>query len=576
MNYFTCKICNRYCNSLNSLATHIGVSHKIDKKVYYTKYLGNPVGICECGKETKFRGMNVGFDKFCSNKCSANSKTTREKYTETCIEKYGVESASKTAEFKEMTRLKNLATFGAGCIFETDEFKEKSKHTCLTKYGTEHASQNIDVLKKMKETNIDKYGVDSTTKMQSSVNNRNRVLKEKFGESGSPFVAKENQRKSVNTRVKRYGVPYTLSAGSQFTDSIVEKTAITINKQTVDFYTPLLAKYNCDLISYKNEYFTYTCNKCNNELTETYAITRTRLLADTEPCTICNPRQKFTSHMEKTLCDFIKTFDLEMVENTSYIISPKELDIYLPNNHIAFEFNGLYHHSESFKPSDYHKIKSDMCMNKNIELIHIFEDDWRDKRDIVKSKITGLLGKYTNVINCSQCIVKELSENECNDFLNNNHLQGACESTHRYGLVFNTEIIMVMVFNIGKEISELLRYCTKINTLVTFGAGKLFKYVTNTHSNIMNMIAYIDRSFPIGSGYEGIGFALDSYTEPDYHYIIRDSNNNYFRENKAKYTKETLVNEGFDPEKSEHDIMLDRNIYRIYDCGNIKYNWKRK
>jgi hypothetical protein len=180
MSEFTCKICTKWCSSLNSLATHIGMAHKIDKKIYYTKYMGNPVVFCECGKETKFRGMNVGFDKFCSNKCSANSKTTRDKYTETCIEKYGVESASKTTEYKESIKEKNLAKFGVESVFQTEEFKEKSKVTCLEKYGTEQASQNTDIKLKMKNTCIDKYGVSSTVELPQAIEGRKHVLKSTY------------------------------------------------------------------------------------------------------------------------------------------------------------------------------------------------------------------------------------------------------------------------------------------------------------------------------------------------------------------------------------------------------------
>jgi hypothetical protein len=37
----------------------------------------------------------------------------------------------------------------------------------------------------------------------------------------------------------------------------------------------------------------------------------------------------------------------------------------------------------------------------------------------------------------------------------------------------------------------------------------------------------------------------------------------------------SLVKLGYDSSKSERQIMLDRGIYRIYDCGNKKYVFKR-
>ena len=38
-------------------------------------------------------------------------------------------------------------------------------------------------------------------------------------------------------------------------------------------------------------------------------------------------------------------------------------------------------------------------------------------------------------------------------------------------------------------------------------------------------------------------------------------------------TKDILVKQGYDSNKTEHEIMLENNIYRIYDSGNLKFNY---
>ena len=43
-----------------------------------------------------------------------------------------------------------------------------------------------------------------------------------------------------------------------------------------------------------------------------------------------------------------------------------------------------------------------------------------------------------------------------------------------------------------------------------------------------------------------------------------------------KYQKHKLIEAGFDKNKSEHQIMLEQGIYRIYDCGTIKFKYTRK
>lgn len=42
-----------------------------------------------------------------------------------------------------------------------------------------------------------------------------------------------------------------------------------------------------------------------------------------------------------------------------------------------------------------------------------------------------------------------------------------------------------------------------------------------------------------------------------------------------KYQKHKLVAMGADPNKTEHEIMQSLKYYRIYDCGNIKFEYKK-
>ena len=46
--------------------------------------------------------------------------------------------------------------------------------------------------------------------------------------------------------------------------------------------------------------------------------------------------------------------------------------------------------------------------------------------------------------------------------------------------------------------------------------------------------------------------------------------------NRLEFQKHKLVKEGYNPTLTEHEIMLSRNIYRIYDCGNLKYRFNKK
>ena len=89
-------------------------------------------------------------------------------------------------------------------------------------------------------------------------------------------------------------------------------------------------------------------------------------------------------------------------------------------------FNGLYFHSfgKHCPEKDYHLNKTELCENQGIQLIHIFEDDWNNKQEIVKSRLKNLLGIYNNIVYARNCEVKLVDNSVSKQFQINNHIQG--------------------------------------------------------------------------------------------------------------------------------------------------------
>lgn len=156
-----------------------------------------------------------------------------------------------------------------------------------------------------------------------------------------------------------------------------------------------------------------------------------------------------------------------------------------------------------------------------------------------------------------------------NCFLEANHIQGSFQSKYRYGLYYNDELVSVMTFGKSRFSDnefELLRFCNKLYTNVIGGASKLFKYFLKDHPEITSIVSYADRCWSIGNLYEKLGFSRQSVSEPSYYYIVDG-----IRQNRMNFQKHKLVAEGFNQNKTEHDIMLERKIFRVYDCGTLKY-----
>ena len=286
------------------------------------------------------------------------------------------------------------------------------------------------------------------------------------------------------------------------------------------------------------------------------------------------------SNFENEINDFINSLNIKTIKKERKILNGNEIDIFVPNYNLGIECDGLYWHSELYKNMNYHLEKTLKCNEKNIRLLHIFEDEWINKQNIIKSIISNILHKNENKIYARKCVIKNVDNQIKQSFLNDNHLQGDVISSINIGLYHNDELISIMCFgkkrlnlghkNVIENEYELLRFCNKLNTSVIGGASKLFKYFIKTY-NPNEIISYCDRRYGKGLLYEILGFKFKHFSKPNYYYIIGNN-----RKNRFKFRKNELVKQGFDKNKSEHEIMKEQKIYRIYDCGNYVFLWTKK
>ena len=271
----------------------------------------------------------------------------------------------------------------------------------------------------------------------------------------------------------------------------------------------------------------------------------------------------------------------KVVKNDYSAINPFEIDIYIPSLKIGFEYNGLYWHSDEYRPSkNYHLEKTEMCEKKGIRLIQIFEDEYLYKKDIVLNKISHLIGNTVQErIYARKCTIGEITYKESSAFLDKFHIQGGAKATVYLGCFDNNNLVGVMTFK--KESNndnkwELNRFATDYNIICCGVGGKMFSYFVKKY-NPSEIKSFADRRWStntLDNLYTKIGFKFDKYTLPDYRYI---KGNDKIRYHKFGFRKNILYKKyGADKNLTEQEICSNLGFNKVWDCGLIKYIWRNE
>jgi hypothetical protein len=106
-----------------------------------------------------------------------------------------------------------------------------------------------------------------------------------------------------------------------------------------------------------------------------------------------------------------------------------------------------------------------------------------------------------------------------------------------------------------------------INHNVVGGASKLLKHFRKNHSG--SILSYANREHSTGKLYEALGFSLINVAQPNYQWCKGNSLLKRYATQKHKLPK--LLNESFDPSKTESENMFSNEYRRIWDCGNLVF-----
>ena len=463
------------------------------------------------------------YRKYCCKKCQMNDPNIKKLKKETELKRYGKGRPSIVAKMKNT----NNERYGTDFAIQTEHFKKKRNNTCMNKYGVDNPAKVKKFMDARKKTNLEKFGYEFPAQ--------------------SP-ICMENAKQTYH---KNYNVEH-ISHRTLLPETIIKlknrewlKSEHHENMKTVS----QIAKELEINISALCRYF------------HKYDITIKNFHLSTG---------------EKEIITFLEKHNVIVESGNRKIISPQEIDIYLPEHNLAIEFNGNYWHSElAGRGRKYHLDKTNGCKEKDVQVIHILESEWVTKQDIIKSRLLNMLGK-SNIIYGIKFIIIVVSTDSKQKFLKENHLQGSIGSSVNVGLIYENKLVAMMTFGkprFSKQHEyELLRFVTQKNINVVGGASKLFqnflrKYKPNS------VVSYADLRYSTGNLYNKLGFNFSHNSTPNCQYFHKS--NPFMLYSRLKFQKHKLdrILDTFDSNLSAWQNMINNGYNRIWDCGNSVWVW---
>lgn len=405
--------------------------------------------------------------------------------------------------------------------------QQNHKRTMKNKYGVSHALQKKSFLDKAKQTKLSLYGDENYNNIQKGVKTR----LDRYGKLNN------NEEYNLKRRLLKYSW---------------EHVNILDDITTCDLTKPVQVQCtNCKRVWRVciNNNYTPSCGCLNSPISSSQG-------------------QREVYEYILSLVDDQKT---DVKFNSRELLSNRELDIYIPNLNLAFEYNGLYWHSEKNKSKQYHLDKTKRCIIQGVQLVHILEYYWINRQDVVKSMICNRLQKTPTRFYGRNCTVDVIPPKVKKQFLNENHLHGNCNSSINLGLFHQGELVSVATFGkprFNKKFTyELLRFANLKFTNVVGGFSKILAYFKANYE-FESLLSYADRDWSIGGVYRENGFRFIGSTPPNYVYVKNSAI--YPRQMFQKHKLESVL-DNYDQTLTENQNMNKNGYYRLYNTGNLKF-----
>ena len=430
--------------------------------------------------------------------------------------KLGVRNVFELKSTKDKLTQTNLDRYGVERPAQSKEIADKAKNTMMERYGTT-APLLIDGMKeRVKQTCLEKYGVENPSSAEECKQKRRATCKEKFGKE--TYLGSEVCKQKV---VEKLGVdnPFKLQ---EYQDKALEGRKISGN---IKLHEGLMVEEWAKKIGFSRSHF----NDLVNEFGWETAVKFTKSTTDIEMVVKCIlDKHSVPYEFDKSYKQYRPDF---MVGN------------------LIIECDGLFYHSDAANnDDDYHVKKREFYVSEGFTPLFFRENEILEKRHIVESVILNKLGKSTRLF-ARKLKIGTVSKKEGAKFLEDNHLMGQGRG-ECIGLRNGAELVSLMrLCRVKGNDWEISRFCNKVGCSVVGGLSKILFYFTEAFKP-EGLISFVDLRYGTGDYMESLGFV---------------------RSKAFKSFKWTDGKSLFNRMKFPSNTGYDRGLYKLWDCGQLKF-----
>lgn len=291
---------------------------------------------------------------------------------------------------------------------------------------------------------------------------------------------------------------------------------------------------------------------------------------------------------------------VEVVDHDRTVLSGhRELDIAIPSLHVAVEYNGVYWHCDAAgKASSYHADKLRDAAAAGWRLIEVWEDDWRDRREVVirmlahklhaderlAAVLPGLDPKAYGHAPARTLTVERIDGARARMFLAANHIQGPVGASLHLGLVdADGDIRALLCLRRPSSNArmrraagqwDIQRYAT--HGIVPGGFTRLLAHAATVlradGERLDEWVTFAAHDVSDGGLYAKAGFTVAGELGPDYMYVGNATG--WRRASKERFQRRRFRDDpdlAWDESWTEAQAAEANGLHRIWDCGKVKW-----